>query len=106
MEITFYGGSHEVTGSLALVKTDKYKFLVDCGFFQGNENDYYRNKKDFEFNVKNIDFVLLTHSHLDHCGRLPLLVKNGFKSKIHCTPATKDIAYYILLDSVSIMENN
>ncbi len=106
MEITFYGASHEVTGSLALVKTEKYKFLVDCGFFQGNEDDYYRNKKDFDFNIKDVDFVLLTHSHLDHCGRLPLLIKNGFKNKIHCTPATKDITYYILLDSVSIMENN
>jgi len=106
MDITFYGASREVTGSLILVKTDKYKFIVDCGFFQGDEDDYFRNKKAFDFNVKDIDFVLLTHSHVDHCGRLPLLVKSGFKNKIYATPATKDILYYILLDAVLVMQNN
>lgn len=106
MNITFYGGSREVTGSLALVKTDKYKFLIDCGFFQGDDNDYFRNKKDFDFNVKDIDFVLLTHSHIDHCGRLPLMIQNGYQNKIYTTPATKDILNYILLDAVLVMQNN
>ncbi|MFA5230189.1 MAG: MBL fold metallo-hydrolase [Candidatus Paceibacterota bacterium] len=106
MNITFYGGSREVTGSLALIKTNKHKFLVDCGFFQGDENDYFRNKKDFDFNVKDIDFVLLTHAHIDHCGRLPLMIKNGYKNKIYTTPATKDILNYILLDAVLVMQNN
>jgi metallo-beta-lactamase family protein len=106
MDITFFGASREVTGSLILVKTEKYKFLVDCGFFQGDEDDYFRNRKDFDFDVKSIDFVLLTHAHIDHCGRLPLMMKNGYKNKIYTTPATKDILYYILLDAVLVMQNN
>jgi len=71
MNITFYGSAREVTGSLALIKTEKYKFLVDCGFFQGDQNDYFRNKAPFNFDPKDIDFVLITHSHMDHCGKLP-----------------------------------
>jgi len=106
MNITFYGASREVTGSLILVQTDKYKFLIDCGFFQGDENDYFRNRKDFDFSIKDIDFVLLTHAHIDHCGRLPLMIKNGYKNKIYTTPATKDILNYILLDAVLVMQNN
>ena len=106
MNITFYGSAREVTGSLALVKTEKYKFLVDCGFFQGDQNDYFRNKAPFNFDPKDIDFVLITHSHMDHCGKLPWLVKNGFKNNIYCTSPTKDIMYYILLDAVGIMKYN
>jgi len=106
MDITFYGASKEVTGSLMLVKTSKYKFIVDCGFFQGDDNDYYRNKTPFDFNVKDIDFVILTHAHIDHCGRIPLMIKSGYRNKIYSTPATKDILYYILLDAVLVMQNN
>jgi len=106
MDITFYGASKEVTGSLMLVQTSKYKFIVDCGFFQGDDNDYYRNKTPFDFNVKDIDFVILTHAHIDHCGRIPLMIKSGYRNKIYSTPATKDILYYILLDAVLVMQNN
>ncbi len=89
-----------------VVKTNKTKFVVDCGFFQGDDNDYYRNKTPFNFNVKDIDFVLITHAHIDHCGRLPLMIKSGYRNKIYSTPATKDILYYILLDAVLVMQNN
>ncbi|OQA36889.1 MAG: Ribonuclease [Parcubacteria group bacterium ADurb.Bin326] len=104
MKITFYGAAGEVTGSCALVETKESKFLVDCGMFQGSYFAHEKNFKPFDFNPKELDFVLLTHAHVDHCGRLPLLPMSGFAGKIYCTPATRDLSEIILLDAAKVIK--
>lgn len=106
MKISFHGACGEVTGSCTLVETYKYKFLVDCGSFQGEQFSSNKNTEKFLFDATSIDFLLLTHSHLDHCGRIPKLVKSGFKGKIYCTKATKEITKLILEDASRIMSEN
>jgi metallo-beta-lactamase family protein len=101
MKISFCGASQEVTGSCILIELSNCRFLVDCGMFQG-EQSYEKNFAPFEFNPKQIDFVLLTHAHVDHCGRLPCLIKAGFKGKIFCTPPTAELAILMMLDSAKI----
>ncbi|HNZ86514.1 MAG TPA: MBL fold metallo-hydrolase [bacterium] len=105
MKISFHGACKEVTGSCILVESDNFKFLVDCGSFQGQEFSSDRNAQDFIFDPKLIDFVLLTHSHLDHCGRLPKLFQEGFRGMIYCTRPTKDLVYLILMDALKIMKD-
>lgn len=104
MKISFHGAAGEVTGSCILVETAKTKFLVDCGMFQGSRFAREENFEPWAFDPKDIDFVLLTHAHVDHCGRLPKLSKDGFKGKIYCTPATRDLAEIIMLDSAKVMK--
>lgn len=106
MKISFHGACGEVTGSCTLIETDKYRFLVDCGSFQGEEFSSNKNTEKFSFDAKSIDFLLLTHSHLDHCGRIPKLVKSGFKGKIYSTHATKEISKLILEDASRVMSEN
>ncbi len=103
MRISFNGACQEVTGSCALVETSKTKFLVDCGLFQGREFSTQENFSHFNFNPSEIDFVLLTHAHVDHCGRIPKLYKDGFNGKIYCTFPTRDLTEIILLDSAEII---
>jgi metallo-beta-lactamase family protein len=105
MKVSFYGATKEVTGSCILIETEETNFLVDCGMFQGH-GSYDKNLDDFGFDPKKIDFILLTHAHLDHCGRIPKLIQNGFKGKIYSTPATKDLAMIILEDSLRIFEKD
>lgn len=103
MQISFHGACQEVTGSCNLVETSDFKFLVDCGSFQGEEFSSDKNAEAFLFDPAGIDFVFLTHAHLDHCGRLPKLMKEGFGGKIYCTAPTKDIVTIILFDAAKIM---
>ena len=105
MKISFLGAAGEVTGSSILIESKEANFLVDFGMFQGL-NSYEKNMKDFNFDPKKIDFVLLTHAHLDHSGRLPKLYKEGFSGKVFSTKATKDLAEIILYDSVRIFEKD
>lgn len=100
MKISFHGACREVTGSCFLVETNKSKFLVDCGMFQ-DEETYFKNET-FSFNPSEIDFVLLTHAHVDHCGRLPKLYKEGFRGKVYCTEPTKQISTVMLMDSAKV----
>ncbi|MFP4558659.1 MAG: MBL fold metallo-hydrolase [Halobacteriota archaeon] len=101
MHLHFYGAARTVTGSCFLLENGE-KLLVDCGMFQGNvENRNYRN---FSFDPSEIDFLALTHSHLDHIGLLPKLVNKGFNGEIYTTAATKDIAKYMLYDAAKIQE--
>ncbi len=93
-----------VTGSCHLITTDKYKFLLDCGLFQGSEALEELNYQSFDFKPADIDFMILSHAHVDHCGRIPLLVKQGFKGKIYCTGATASISDIMLQDSGNIHE--
>jgi metallo-beta-lactamase family protein len=101
MEISFLGACGTVTGSMYLITTDKKrKILVDSGIFQGEWEDL--NHSSFPFDPYEIDYVILTHAHLDHIGRLPKLVKEGFEGKILGTPATLDLARIILMDAAKL----
>lgn len=104
MKIKFIGGAGTVTGSKTLVESNGIRILVDCGQFQGIKTLRELNWEPLPILPSTIDFVLLTHGHLDHCGWLPRLVNQGFKGKIYCTSPTKDITKLILLDSAKIQE--
>lgn len=104
MNLTFLGGAREVTGSCILVQTEKSRFLVDCGMFQGGGDSDRKNARKFPVVPSTIDFVLCTHAHIDHTGLLPKLVKEGFRGTIHCTPATADLMNIMLPDSGHIQE--
>ncbi len=104
MNIHFLGAAREVTGSCHLVETGDLRFLVDCGMVQGGRDAPARNRKPFDFDPKKIDFVLLTHAHIDHSGLLPKLTRAGFKGPIHTTPATADLLAIMLPDSAHIQE--
>lgn len=102
MKIKFCGASKMVTGSCYYVQACGRKFLIDCGMFQGSHEKL--NKDGFPFNPSDIDFVILTHAHIDHSGRIPLLIKQGFKGGIYCTAATAELAAIMLNDSAHIQE--
>lgn len=105
MKIRFCGAAKEVTGSChMLILDDGYKVLLDCGMFQG-ENNEDLNRQWF-FKPGEMDAVVLSHAHIDHCGRLPKLAKDGFDGNIYCTPATRDLAAIMLMDSAKIQEND
>ncbi|WP_430884715.1 MBL fold metallo-hydrolase [Fusibacter sp. JL216-2] len=104
MRVHFLGATGEVTGSNFLIETNNSKFLIDCGLFQGPEPILALNSEDFAYDPSEIDFVILTHAHIDHSGRLPLLVKRGFHNRIYCTRPTSDLADVLLKDSGKINE--
>lgn len=104
MDIQFLGATHTVTGSKYLLKAENKTLLVDCGLFQGYKELRLRNWKPLPFNPADIDYVILTHAHIDHTGYIPLLVKNGFKGKILCTQATLDLCEVLLPDSGHLQE--
>ncbi len=106
MEIKFYGGAGMVTGSNYLIETNDYKILIDCGMFQGNDLIESKNFKKFPYDPKEIDYLILTHAHIDHSGRIPKLVKDGFKGRIISTNPTYDLSKIMLLDSASIQESD
>ncbi|MCH8748298.1 MBL fold metallo-hydrolase [Patescibacteria group bacterium] len=101
MQLTFYGGAGRVTGSKHLLDTGEHRILFDCGTFQGLPDVRARNRQ-FPFDPKTIDHVILSHAHIDHCGMLPLLVKRGFTGKIFATAATADVANRMLEDAAGI----
>lgn len=103
MNLTFCGGTGQVTGSNYLLETGRHKVLVDCGLFQGSSFAGDENFKAFPYDPKQIEAVFITHAHLDHVGRLPKLYREGFRGKIYSTPATRDCAELILLDSEKLL---
>ncbi len=104
MKIQFCGASTGVTGSCHLITTENHKVLLDCGQFQGGKAQEALNYEDFPFDPAEIDYVILSHAHIDHCGRIPLLIKRGFKGAIYCTDATADLLDVMLKDSGYIHE--
>jgi metallo-beta-lactamase family protein len=104
MNIQFCGAATGVTGSCYWITTGEHQFLMDCGQFQGGKEQEKQNFLPFPFQVDQIEFVLLSHAHIDHCGRLPLLTKRGFRGKIYCTDATADLLEVMLKDSAYIHE--
>ena len=107
MKIAFHGAAQTVTGSKHLITLDNgKKILLDCGLFQGMGDDTDALNKEFGFDPKEVNYVILSHAHIDHCGLLPKLVKEGYKGKIYATPATKDLAGILMEDSAGIQEND
>lgn len=104
MKITFLGATKTVTGANFLVEACGKKFLVDCGMWQGKTELEEQNAKDFAFDPKEIDFMLLTHAHIDHSGRIPKLYNEGFKNKIYAHKASCDLCALMLPDSGHIQE--
>jgi metallo-beta-lactamase family protein len=104
MKISFHGADQNVTGSCHLLECAGKRILVDCGLYQGGRELAEENAEPFGFDPTSIDFLLLTHAHLDHCGRIPLLVKRGFSGKIITTAASAELARLVLLDSAGLQE--
>jgi metallo-beta-lactamase family protein len=104
LKVKFCGASRSVTGSCHLITRDSISFLLDCGQFQGSKVLEQENREPFLFEPSEVDFLVLSHAHIDHCGRIPLLVKNGFNGPIYCTQATADLLPIMLLDAAHIQE--
>lgn len=106
MKITFYGAAQNVTGSKHLIESQGYKLLLDCGMHQGKRKESNELNINFPFEASSVNAMILSHGHLDHCGMIPILVRNGFKGKIYCTNATAEIARLIMEDSAKIQEQD
>jgi metallo-beta-lactamase family protein len=106
MKISFHGAAGDVTGSCHLVEAAGRRILIDCGLFQGSRELHEENAEPFGFEPAAIDFLLLTHAHLDHCGRIPLLAKRGFRGEIITTSASRDLARLVMLDSAHLQEED
>jgi metallo-beta-lactamase family protein len=104
--VTFWGATRTVTGSMHQVHAAGRTLLLDCGLFQGHRAESYRRNSYFPFRPKDIDAVLLSHAHIDHCGNLPNLVRHGFRGPIYCTPATRALASVMLGDAAKIQEED
>ena len=106
MQISFHGADRGVTGSCHLVHCAGRRVLIDCGMFQGGRELDEENAESFGFDPAEIDTLLLTHAHLDHCGRIPLLVKRGFRGEIVTTAATRELARLVMLDAAHLHEED
>ena len=104
MKLSFHGADRGVTGSCQLVECGGRRVLIDCGLYQGGRELEEENAEPFGFEPASVDTVLLTHAHLDHCGRLPLLAKRGFRGEIVCTAPTRELARLVMLDSAHLQE--
>src|SRR3989344_5157109 len=112
LNLTFYGGADGVTGANFMLEKkfsvnedkDGVKILVDCGMIQGSKFAENLNRSDFKYDPSSIDYLLVTHSHIDHIGRIPKLVRDGFKGEILSTPETKELSSLMLEDSLKILE--
>ena len=106
MKIAFHGAARTVTGSKHLLTLKNgNKYLLDCGMFQGMGRDTDMLNRDFGFDAAAVTHLILSHAHIDHCGLIPKLVKDGFEGKIFCTPATRSLAALMLEDSAGIQED-
>lgn len=106
MKVTFYGAVREVTGSMHLLTTQNDRILLDCGMFQGRRKEAATKNQNLPFDAHTISNVVLSHAHIDHSGRIPLLTKNNFNGRILSTRATADACQYLLMDSAHIQESD
>ena len=107
MKIAFHGAARTVTGSKHLITlTNGKKYLLDCGLYQGMGKETDELNRDFGFNPSEVDHMILSHAHIDHCGLIPKLIKDGYQGKVYATPATKDLAAILLADSAGIQESD
>lgn len=106
MKLTFHGAAGEVTGSMHLLEAGGKKILLDCGLFQGRREEARKKNETFPLDCTAVDAVILSHAHIDHAGRLPLLVRKGYKGPIYCTPATRDLSTFMLADAGHIQESD
>lgn len=106
MKLTFHGAAREVTGSMFLLEAGGRRLLVDCGLYQGKRDESEAKNREMPFDPASIDAAVLTHAHLDHSGRLPVLAKKGFRGRVHMTPATQDLLDIMLRDSARIQESD
>ncbi len=106
MKIQFIGGARTVTGSQHLLSINGKNTLLECGLFQGRRQDTYEKNKNFKFDPKEIDALILSHAHIDHSGNIPNLVKNGFDGPIYATAATVDLCEIMLKDSAYLQERD
>jgi metallo-beta-lactamase family protein len=104
MKISFHGAAQTVTGSRHLISVNGYNLLLDCGLYQGRRKETYQRNLNFPFEPSHIDAVILSHAHIDHCGNLPNLVKQGYKGPIYCTHATAHLTDIMTRDSGHIQE--
>src|SRR6188472_3774029 len=100
----FLGAAETVTGSQYLLDTGRAKVLIDCGMFQGTPGERVRNQVPFAYEAAELDAMLLTHAHLDHCGQIPRLVNSGFRGPIYATAGTIELAALVLLDSGKLQQ--
>ncbi len=106
MKISFFGAAREVTGSCHLVEAGGLKVLLDCGMIQGGSDRHDRNRSSFPFSPKELDFVVLSHAHIDHCGRLPVLLAQGYRGPVICSAATRALCGVLLPDAGRIQEED
>ena len=105
MKIAFHGAARTVTGSKHLLTlSNGKKVLLDCGMFQGMGDQTDDLNREFGFDAASIDYMILSHAHIDHCGLIPKLIKDGYKGNVYATPATKDLAAVLMEDSAGIQE--
>jgi metallo-beta-lactamase family protein len=102
VRLQFVGAAREVTGSAHLLQVGGRTILLDCGLFQGRRREVAERNRTLPYAVDRIDAVVLSHAHIDHAGRLPFLVAEGYRGDIHCTPATRDLCEVMLADSAHI----
>ena len=106
MKLSFHGADHNVTGSCHLLQCGAVNILIDCGLYQGSRESNEENSGPFGFDPASINYLLLTHAHLDHCGRIPLLYQRGFRGEIITTAASRELAKLVMLDSAHLHEED
>lgn len=106
MQVQFWGAARTVTGSMHLVEFQGKKLLLDCGLYQGRRKEAFKRNREMPIVGRDIDAVVLSHAHVDHCGNLPTLVRTGFKGKIFATTATRNLCVHLLLDAAHIQESD
>src|ERR1043165_890415 len=106
MRIQFLGAARTTTGSMFLLEVNQRKLLLECGLFQGHRGESIERNCCFSFKPAELDAVVLSHAHIDHCGNLPNLCKQGYTGNIYCTSATRDLSSIMLVDSASIQHDD